>query len=1033
VPRTGRGLRGLGAARLLADRAVVVALAVAVALAALTAVGSSLVLRGAETSSRENVDVTAELAAAYVDTQLRGLTELVTTWTERPSLPEVLGAAAGGRLAPETTEDGLRLAESLRLAKADIQYAFLTDADGVSLANSPRTDAALGTSFADRDWFRGAVTTGRTYVSEVYRARVSTGRPWVIAVAAPVYAETDTGARGPLLGVVAATYSVSALQAFVDRVARDGEQIELVDHHGLVVARSDDPAAVGAGIAGDPLATAALAGGRGADRGPVGDDDVFGAWRPLAAGGWALTVRQPAGTALADARRSATVLGSLATALVVTGLAATVLYRSARNRRQAVLAQVDDLRRKNAERFGALYRASPVGIIEGSPDGTIFSVNEAMARMLGREPQDMVGTQVVDHVHPTDGRSVGAAMPDLLSGRLDTFSVERVYRHRDGSAVPVLVSVTAVRSPDGTVERLVAALTDISGLRASERALRSSEERFRTAFQASLLGMLLLDGNGRVQQVNPAAEHFFGRSARDLLDVELHGLATDQDQEALQAAVTAALDGERPQLELAFPVPGRLRRWGLLGLVATPGPTGALLVQVEDVTERRAAEQLLSTQALHDPLTHLPNRRLLLDRLEHAMQGLARAPDGPRPALLFLDLDGFKAVNDRFGHEAGDVLLREVADRLRQHVRPTDTVARLGGDEFVVLDETVADVEDVRALAQRLLEALGGGWPPGRQLTASIGFALASPDQSAESLLRDADSAMYRAKQRGKNRYEAYDEQLRASAERRLRVEDELRTAMSDDGLVLAYQPVVDLAGLRVSGVEALLRLRRPGGGLVDAVHFIEVAEDSGLVVPLGHWVLDEACRQAAGRHRDTGTWLPVAVNVCAKQVARVDVEDVVLSRLSEHGVPGSALALEMTESTLLAASSSALAQLARLRGHGVQIGLDGFGTGVSSLSRLAELPLDFLKVDRSFVAGLPHDRTACAIVESAIGLALRLGLRCIAEGIETREQLDLVRGLGPVEGQGFLLGRPLDAAALLHALTGVPRQREGEAPVLVW
>lgn len=874
------------------------------ALVGVTAMGTGLVLSNGEASSKRQLHATTELSAFYLGAEIAALADVVTTWTTRPLVLEALASAEAGRLPTDRQASAFELSESLRLARTGVQYAFFTDANGISIANAPRDEAALGASLADRDWFQGAVASRRPYVSEIYQARATAGQPWVFAVAAPAYASADEG--GALLGVVAATMPVATLQTFLDRTQAEAKVLQLVDHHNQLVGRTGDAAAAGSAAHG-PRVREVLSGGHGVTREQVDGVDSVVAWRQLPRVDWGLTATQPAATAMADARRSALALVALATLLVVGVATATVLHRLARERRRLTQAE-------------------------------------------------------------------------------------------------------------------------------SERALRASEQRFRTAFQSSLVGTLLLDEDGRVRQVNPAAETFFGQSERQLAGVPVLDLASIESRAALAGALRAALVGERPQLEAPFPLAGGRRRWGRVGIAPTPGAGGPVLVQIEDVTERREAETLLTAQALHDPLTRLPNRRLLLDRIDHCLAGRdRRSPDAPVPALLFIDLDGFKSINDRYGHEAGDEVLCEVADRLRASVRPTDTVARLGGDEFVVLDEAVGDMDAMQSLASRLIEVLAADWLPGREITASIGLAIAQPGAGAESLLSDADEAMYRAKSLGRNRFEAYDERLRAFAERRVRVEHELREAVGAGRLVVEYQPVVDLGTLSVVGLEALVRLPQPGGALAAPADFIGVAEDTGLVVPLGAWVLEHVCAAMASWHDTSGRWMPVSVNLSAQQAARPDLAETILAALAAHGVPGEALSLELTETVLLSATRSTLQQLERLREQDVQVGLDDFGTGFSSLSYLVQLPLDFLKVDRSFVAGLPEDRTSCAIVESTVALALRLGLTCVVEGIETPEQLAFVRTLGPVVGQGFLLAMPYEEEAVRRLVLGVPAPRHAPPSALVW
>jgi diguanylate cyclase (GGDEF)-like protein/PAS domain S-box-containing protein len=434
-----------------------------------------------------------------------------------------------------------------------------------------------------------------------------------------------------------------------------------------------------------------------------------------------------------------------------------------------------------------------------------------------------------------------------------------------------------------------------------------------------------------------------------------------------------------------------------------------------DAQDRFASDEEIRRRGLHDALTELPNRALVLERLA---QAAARAdPARGRIALLFLDLDHFKNVNDALGHRAGDDVLREVAGRLRAAVRPGDTVGRFGGDEFVVLCEDVADEAMARLIADRLAGAFAEPFRAGGDehvLGASIGVALTDGDQDADALLRDADAAMYRAKEAGRAPVEVFDMGMRAWAVDRLQTEAALRRALEGDELEVHYQPVVDLADGAIAAVEALVRWRHPERGLLGPDAFVAVAEESGLIVPLGRRVLEIACAQSAawaaarGPHRAV---LPMHVNLSPRQLHDQGLVETVQATLAATGAVPAALALEITEGTLIGRSGDRVALLERLRDLGVALVLDDFGTGWSSLARLAELPIGGLKVDRSFVADIAG--RGGPIVDAIVRLARAFGLPVVAEGIETAEQLATLGRLGCGLGQGFLFDRALVAAEL--------------------
>ena len=434
--------------------------------------------------------------------------------------------------------------------------------------------------------------------------------------------------------------------------------------------------------------------------------------------------------------------------------------------------------------------------------------------------------------------------------------------------------------------------------------------------------------------------------------------------------------------------------------------------------ERKRAEVELTHQALHDALTGLPNRVLFLDRLKLALARSARR--STHVAVLFLDLDRFKLINDSLGHEAGDAVLVDVATRLQNALRPGDTVSRFGGDEFTALCEDVPSERAVLMIAERMTEAVGLPFALSESegggetfLTASIGIAMAEgteePDGSAESLVRDADAAMYRAKERGKSRVELFDERLRERAVQRLSIESALHRALERDELRLHYQPQVDLGSGRIVAWEALVRWEHPERGLLAPTEFVPVAEETGLIVPLGLWVLEEACRQA-----ERWTSLPDAVpdpvmgvNLSARQLTSPDLLEMVARALAGAGLEPSRLCLEVTESVVMEDAGGSVETLEALRDMGVQLAIDDFGSGYSALSSLKRFRVDVLKVDRAFVTGLGRDTTDGPIMAAIIDLTHALGVRAVGEGVERADQLAVLRALGCDLGQGFYFGRP--------------------------
>ena len=438
------------------------------------------------------------------------------------------------------------------------------------------------------------------------------------------------------------------------------------------------------------------------------------------------------------------------------------------------------------------------------------------------------------------------------------------------------------------------------------------------------------------------------------------------------------------------------------------------------VAQRDAERAQLAYQAFHDPLTDLANRVLFRDRVEHA---LAQAPRSPgRAAVLLIDLDGFKAVNDTLGHQAGDALLRGVAARILNATRGCDTVARLGGDEFAVLLERVTGDSDALVVAGRILTSLAQALTVGPHelvIGASIGVANARDGDGAEELLRNADVAMYRAKARGRGAYEVFVPEMYETLRDRVALEGDLRQALDRGEFRLVYQPILDLHTKRVVGVEALMRWQHPARGAIPPAAFIPLAEESGLIVPLGRWVLGEACGQAAAWRRAMGDAAPyVAVNISGRQLQSPELGADVATALADAGLVPEALLLEITEGVLMHDTHVRLRRLQDLKAVGVRLAVDDFGTGYSSLAYLQRFPVDVLKIDKVFVDGVARGDSGAALTRTIIALGETLGLRTVAEGIEQAEQHAALRALGCGLGQGYLFARPLepsDLSALLE------------------
>jgi len=701
-------------------------------------------------------------------------------------------------------------------------------------------------------------------------------------------------------------------------------------------------------------------------------------------------------------------------------LTITLLGRSA-----AAREKVEGDLLHSERRFRAIVRDSSDIIAVIDPNGTLRYVSPAFERIL-EIPLEQLGTpKAVDLLHPDDLSRMKAQAMGMGSDELNGWRTEMRLRHADGSWVWFEAVVTN-RLADPNVRGTVARLRDISARKQAEEALRQAHERFRSAFENAPIGMAMTDLEGNILGANPAMARIVGRSTDDLNGRSVHDLTHPDDREAstaeMRRLVVNASDGYR--IEKRYTHTDGHDVWVSVSVSCVrddEGKSSYLIGQVEDVTERRALRERLAYAAIHDPLTTLPNRVLFMDRLETSLSRAAR--QGRQVAVIFLDLDRFKLVNDGMGHAAGDRLLETVAQRLQRIMRPSDTVARFGGDEFVVMCDEITDASVAVEIAERLMEALSPAISLAEGetfVTASLGLALSGGDRdTAASLLRDADTAMYMAKERGRARIEVFEPKSHAMVLDRMRIRNELHGAVERGEFRVYYQPIVELSTGRVTCVESLLRWQHPERGLLHPGEFLTMAEESGLITPIGAWVLEESCRQAVAwteeRRRDGlgGDPISVSVNLSPRQLIEPNLVEEVAAIVARTGIPPETVWLEITEGALAADTESTLGVLRRLRALGVRLAIDDFGTGYASLGHLKSFPVEVLKIDRSFMAGLGRGAEDATIVSSVIALAASLGLDCVAEGIEQPYQLEELRSLGCAFVQGFLLGVPLPALVL--------------------
>lgn len=685
----------------------------------------------------------------------------------------------------------------------------------------------------------------------------------------------------------------------------------------------------------------------------------------------------------------------------------------------------------NARRADELSRALEattdlVAIL--SADGRVLRwMNEALSNLLSPAALDRDFTTCLD---------VGSAELFTHSG-LTSVAEHGDWRgelnllNGDGLVVPVSATFVPHIDAKGEVDAISLIARDISELRSAQARATETELRMAALVQNAADLLVLISREGTVLYASPAVDRFLEHGPGSLGGADVLELVHPEDLQAAYDLATEVLDSDATSDHEETPPWAKLRIAHADGsyrtlevtandLTDNPAVRG-IVVNATDITQRIEVTEKLETLSFHDDLTGLPNRTLLIDKMSEALR---RARERRMlVGLLSLDLDRFNVVNESLGHQAGDELLNEVASRINSVIRPGDIVARLGGDEFAVVITDMLRGNDAVNAARRLRKALTEPIFIGEQsavITTSIGIAIADGDESPEDLLRDADTALHRAKAKGRDLAVVFDDHLRDQAVRRLDVENKLREAIANDALVVHYQPVLDVKTGRLSGSEALVRIRNEDGSLVMPGAFIDVAEDSGLISQLGHQVLVKAIHQTAlwNQHKTPGQQpLSIAVNVSARQLTDPQYPEKLNHQLEIAGLEPSQLSLELTESALIDGNPTTERSLQELRTLGVRIGLDDFGTGFSSLAYLKRFPISFLKIDRSFVDGLGTEEDDSAIVRATIALAHGLNLTVVAEGVETEEQFAHLVDLNCDLVQGFLFAKPVDSREFIKFL----------------
>lgn len=675
--------------------------------------------------------------------------------------------------------------------------------------------------------------------------------------------------------------------------------------------------------------------------------------------------------------------------------------------------------RERDERLRLFFEAPLIGMALTTQSFGWEEVNQKLCNILGLERDELLASSWQQLSHPGDLPTEQSRLEPVLQGSSDGFEMDKRFLRGDGQVVYTRVSLSVVRGTGGRPTLFLLLVEDIS-------ARREAEARYRTLVEHAPEAILLFSPDGGIVEFNENALQLFRYRREELLGRSIQSISPLRQGDgrlssrAGQEYLKRAIEGEAPVFEWNHRDSAGRQLPCEVRLVRMPGEQLLIRASVTDISERQRYQREIERLAYSDELTGLPNRRLLLDRLQHAMDREHR--EGSLGALLFIDLDHFKTVNDSLGHLVGDALLCEVTTRLAGELRTEDTLARLGGDEFVVLLEALgqepkAVAEHAAAVGEKLLRGLQGSCLiDGHELaiSASIGIALHPLGlQQASDILKQADTAMYRAKHAGRNALHFFAPEMQAAIDQRLQLQSELRQALARQQLQLVFQPQLMLADDSVAGAEVLLRWMHPERGEIGPDQFIPLAEETGLIQEIGQWVLEQACA-ALARWQTQWPQLVLAVNLSPRELRQSECVERVEACLQRHGVPAQALELEITEGVLLEDVERCIGNMQRLKEQGVRFAIDDFGTGYSSLTYLKRLPLDRLKIDRSFVADLDGDSSGRMLVQTILMIARNLGLECVAEGIERDSQLQLLREQACTLGQGYLFGRPMAEAEFL-------------------
>ncbi|NDV26458.1 EAL domain-containing protein [Desulfovibrio sp. JC010] len=668
---------------------------------------------------------------------------------------------------------------------------------------------------------------------------------------------------------------------------------------------------------------------------------------------------------------------------------------------------------KSEKRYRALVETTAEGFFMIDESMILLDVNPAFCTMIGLNREEMLGVEI------------GSVLGELAAERFRTddslgHRFELSFMNSNGREVDIFINATNLFESEN-VKLTFAFVTDVSGYKMMEKALRASEEEYRTIAEYTFDWEMWIGPTGAVKYVSPSCERISGYPKAYFMEgpVRVEHILHKNDRDFWQKALRGNFpspDGTDMRL---FRRDGLLRWVSLTGhqVFADDGTSLGLRLSLRDITKRKFMEKQLQYEALHDPLTGLANRTLCCDRILQAVER-SRRRDNYYFAVVFMDLDRFKIINDSLGHNIGDKLLVEVSKRLLKTIRELDTVSRFGGDEFIVVLEELASPREGIRIVRRIRDSLNHpAVIEGHKINIAASYGvLLSPTEydKPEEIIQNANVAMHQAKESGRDRIKVFNKRMLEEAVQAMQLESDLRAAMlAGDELFLDYQPIYSLGSQSVVGFEALIRWNHPRRGLVMPGEFIPMAEESGLIFELGSWVITEACRQMKSWQAtyDNAADMLMSINISPRQFSQPALVDNILSKLSEFDLPASNLKVEITETAIMERAKQSVDMLNRLKAAGVLVSIDDFGTGYSSMSNLQEFPLDQLKIDLSFVRKMHESSENLEIVKAIINLAHNLGLNVVAEGVEEIEQQDVLRDLGCEFGQGYLFSRPISRA----------------------